>query len=104
MQGKVCSKEYPLFVWNRTPERSKEHSRAYGTHDVQSLLELSQCSVLFLSLPTTKEAKEVLTSCKLTPGMIIVDTTSGVPADTKALAEDLAARDIIFIDCPGIKE
>jgi 3-hydroxyisobutyrate dehydrogenase-like beta-hydroxyacid dehydrogenase len=44
---------------------------------------------------------EVINKCKLVPGTIVVDTTSGDPIQTKILTDKLfKEKGIIFIDCP----
>jgi 3-hydroxyisobutyrate dehydrogenase len=100
LHAKVCSAQHPLLVWNRTPERSKEHHLVYGTRPMNSLQETSECSLLFLSLPTTTEVSDVLSSCPLKEGTIVVDCTSGDPALTRSLCESLAYKGIILVDCP----
>jgi 3-hydroxyisobutyrate dehydrogenase len=58
--------------------------------------------VLVTSLPTSDHVASVVEEVKhiLDEGVIVVDTTSGVPARTRTLAADLRTRGVSLVDCP----
>ena len=100
LQSKACDANSPLLVWNRTPERAQEHSSKYSTQATTDLSAFNECSILFLSLPTSNEVQEILQKMFLKKGTIVIDTTSGVPSATKAIAESCKANGVLYIDCP----
>jgi 3-hydroxyisobutyrate dehydrogenase-like beta-hydroxyacid dehydrogenase len=60
----------------------------------------SECRRVLLSLPSHREARDVVegAGAVLTPGLTIIDTTTGDPAGTEALAKSLGARGITMLD------
>ncbi len=60
----------------------------------------STCTRIVLSLPTTAVVKEVIREMMdhLSPGSMIIDTTTGEPDQTRVLAEQLAKRRIHYVD------
>ena len=59
-----------------------------------------QCRQLVLSLPTSDEVEAViaLLSGELTPGHLIVDTTTGDPSRVEQMARSLADRGVTYLD------
>ncbi|MES2692963.1 MAG: NAD(P)-dependent oxidoreductase [Verrucomicrobiota bacterium] len=59
-----------------------------------------RCERVILSLPSHREVGDVidLAAFALRPGHIIIDTTTGDPASTAALAVELAARGVTYLD------
>jgi 3-hydroxyisobutyrate dehydrogenase-like beta-hydroxyacid dehydrogenase len=65
----------------------------------------SRCEVIMLCLPTSDEVRAVIfdecgLAAAVSPGTIIIDQTSGDPNATRAMASELAKRQIHFIDAP----
>ena len=65
----------------------------------------SQCEVVLLCLPTTDHVRSALlgtdgVAAGARPGTLIVDQTTGDPAATRAMAEELAVRGLELIDAP----
>ncbi len=58
----------------------------------------SRCEVVFLCLPNSSIVREVLRGAALKPGLIVIDTTTGDPAEMAALGADLAAHGIHYLD------
>jgi 3-hydroxyisobutyrate dehydrogenase-like beta-hydroxyacid dehydrogenase len=60
----------------------------------------AQCHLVFLSLPTHREVNAVLAESagQLRHGQIIVDTTTGEPANSEALARSLAEQGVSYLD------
>ena len=89
LQQQQCSLSNPLNIWNRNSDVSIQHSKEFGTKTIINITELSSCSILFTSLPTTTEVEECISLIKLEKNTIIIDTTSGDPSKTKELAQKL---------------
>jgi 3-hydroxyisobutyrate dehydrogenase-like beta-hydroxyacid dehydrogenase len=60
----------------------------------------SSCRRVLLSLPSHREVADVVQTAvaSLSPGLTIIDTTTGDPASTQALAKSLADRGITYLD------
>jgi 3-hydroxyisobutyrate dehydrogenase len=58
--------------------------------------------VVVTSLPTSDDVAAVVDEVApfLDPGVVVIDTTSGVPARTRTLAADLLTRGVHLVDCP----
>ena len=58
------------------------------------------CERVILSLPSHREVAQVVAEAgeALRPGQIIIDTTTGDPAPTAALARQLALRGVTYLD------
>lgn len=57
-----------------------------------------RCEVVFLCLPNSSIVREVLHGLTLKPGLILIDTTTGDPAEMAALGAELAAQGIHYLD------
>ena len=62
---------------------------------------LDKVECLLLSLPNSDVVEAVVTALQsqLAPGFVILDTTTGEPDRTAALAASLAAKGIRYCDC-----
>lgn len=86
--------------WDIDPERvaalrQKRGEAAGGAAEV-----FSSCRRAVLSLPSHREVANVIQAAgaSLSPGLTIIDTTTGDPARTEELARTLGARGISFLD------
>lgn len=64
-----------------------------------------ECDIIMLCLPRSADVREAIFGPGgliegLEPGKIVVDQTSGDPDETRAIAAELAEKDITFIDAP----
>lgn len=57
-----------------------------------------RCEVVFLCLPHSGIVREVLRGAVLKSGLIVIDTTTGDPAEMAALGAELAAQGIHYLD------
>lgn len=76
-----------------------------GIKVVKSLAALASCDAVVLSLPTTPIVVAVLEgnaglASHAKPGLLVIDTTSGDPESTRALAARLQTAGLRFIDAP----
>lgn len=75
-----------------------------GGISAASLADLARaCSVILLSLPTSREVEAVLLgndgiASAAAPGTLVIDLTSGNPVASKAMAATLAEKQIRYID------
>lgn len=58
----------------------------------------SYCDIVFLCLPTSDIVRSVLRNAKLHPGQIIIDTTTGDPAEMAELGAELAEKSVHYLD------
>lgn len=56
------------------------------------------CEIVFLCLPNSSVVREVLHAVNVKPGSILIDTTTGDPAEMAALGADLTARGVHYLD------
>jgi 3-hydroxyisobutyrate dehydrogenase-like beta-hydroxyacid dehydrogenase len=86
--------------YDSRPERG-EHLRSLGGDSSAHAAELAaKCSVIVLCLPDSRTVGSVMGELgdALTPGTLIIDATTGDPADTEAIAKSLASRGIGYVD------
>lgn len=83
MTGAVCG-------WDIDPTRCLH---ATSADDV-----FERCDVVFLCLPDSRIAREVLIAAKHRAGQVIIDTTTGDPEDTAILGAELSARGVDYLD------
>lgn len=86
-------------------EQARDTSAAEGVRVAPSLQALGGCDVVVLSLPTTPVVSAVLEGAEglaaaAKPGLLVIDTTSGDPQATRALALRLNDAGLRFIDAP----
>lgn len=82
------------------PERLAELSQAGGNTAVNAAEVLASCQRILVSLPSHREVTAVFTenAANLRPGATILDTTTGDPASSEAIAASLKAQGIIYLD------
>ena len=90
---------YRVAVWNRTRAKA-EPLLALGADWTDN--PLAGCERVIISLYTTEVVVQVLEEMQggLRVGQIILDTTTGEPAQTAALGERLGARGVCYLDAP----
>ena len=96
---------HDLLVWDLNPQALGEFVKR-GAQAAESLADIgAQCDVVLLCLPKSAHVQETLFGSNglaetLAPGAVVVDQTSGIPSDSRAFADKLAARNIALIDAP----
>lgn len=96
---------HPLTVWdiNAAAVAAFEQKGAKVAPTAMDLA--AQCDVVFLCLPRSSDVRKALFSPGglaegLSAGKLVIDQTSGVPGETRAMAQTLAERGILMIDAP----
>jgi len=97
--------EYPLIVWDLNPAAASAFE-ALGALVASSAAELAcRCDLILLCLPRSSDVAALIfgdggLAGGLRAGTLIIDQTSGIPAQTRALAARLAESGVALIDAP----
>ena len=97
------TKAFETRVWNRTTERAESFAAEHGVTVAESPAALiSWADVVITCLPTSADVDSVVRAddVQWTGGQLLIDATSGDPAEAKALAEWLDRRGVGFVDAP----
>lgn len=86
-------------VWNRTPEKAAEltaHGARWSDHPI------AECDRVVISLYSSEAVAEVLDRMEadLQPGQVLIDTTTGEPAQVEAIGLRLADKGVRYLDAP----
>jgi 3-hydroxyisobutyrate dehydrogenase len=92
---------FPTLVHNRTASVAEAHATEHGT-TAADLDGLAAADVVFSCLPTTAEVAATVAALRdeLRPGTVWVDCTSGDPAGSRDVADQLAELDVTYLDAP----
>ena len=90
---------YAVSIWNRSPDKADPLIKLGATWSDNPLRD---CPRVIISLYTSGIVAEVIEqmSTGLKSGQIIVDTTTGEPADAVTLANRLAKVNVNYLDAP----
>jgi 3-hydroxyisobutyrate dehydrogenase-like beta-hydroxyacid dehydrogenase len=96
---------YPVRVWNRTPAKAQPLVAQGATLAATPAAVGAACPRVFISVMTTPIVAELIEGPAglLSDGSLttqIIDTTTGDPDETVALAERLARRGVCLLDVP----
>ncbi|OZF25704.1 3-hydroxyisobutyrate dehydrogenase [Rhodococcus sp. 14-2496-1d] len=98
-------RNYELTVYDRSESAVAALVDA-GARGAESAAEVARtCDVVFLCLPTSDHVWSAVLGAgsvaeTARPGTIVVDQTTGDPAMSRKIAENLAERDLVFVDAP----
>jgi len=88
MAEHLAKPPFELVVWNRTAQRAKEFAESKGVIAAATPAEAARSAdVVITCLPSSREVREVLDRsdgvlAELARGAILVDCTSGEPAES----------------------
>jgi len=105
MAANLLEADFPLTVWNRTPERSAELSKS-GAAVAASPSELAAASdIVILCVSDTPDVEEVILGENgvlqgATPGTLVVDMSTISPAVTRRIAARLEEGGVGMLDAP----
>ena len=94
-----------LTVWDLNREAVGEFKKL-GASVAASAAEVArQCEIVVVCLPRSAEVRQVIfgpdgVAEGLSAGMLLIDQTSGIPAETGRIAAELAQRGVAMIDAP----
>ncbi|HEV7253068.1 MAG TPA: NAD(P)-dependent oxidoreductase [Mesorhizobium sp.] len=92
---------YEIIVWNRTPERAGQASQA-GARVASDLAALARCDAILISL-TDAAAVYAVADGLISAGVggrLIIDMSTLLPDETRAIAAKVTVARVDFVDCP----
>jgi 3-hydroxyisobutyrate dehydrogenase len=96
---------HDLSVWDVNTEACAALEKL-GVRVASSAADLARtCDVVLLCLPRSSDVRQVVFGADglaegLSQGMLVIDQTSGVPGETRAMAQELAAQGVAMMDAP----
>lgn len=90
-------------VWNRSPDKARRVAEQTGVTVAQSPEELAQsCDLIIVSVSRDADVLEVgrRIAAAISPGAIVVDTSTVAASTAREVAALLAERDAHFLDAP----
>jgi len=97
------AKAFDMIVWNRTAERARSFAEEHACSAADDPRQVvAWADVVITCLPTSVEVNQVLdlTRGEWRQGQLLVDATSGDPAEARAAAEMLSSKGVGFVDAP----
>ena len=90
---------YSVHVWNRSPGKADPLIRSGASWSDNPI---ADCDRVVISLYSSDVVAEVIEQMKsgLRPSQTLIDTTTGEPDDTVALAKRLEAKGVRYLDSP----
>jgi 3-hydroxyisobutyrate dehydrogenase len=96
------ARAFETRVWNRTTERARHFAEEHGVdvaEDPGALV--SWADVVITCLPTSTDVMQVLEPIQTwRSGQLLIDATSGDPAESRSIAGQLAEFGVGFVDAP----
>jgi 3-hydroxyisobutyrate dehydrogenase-like beta-hydroxyacid dehydrogenase len=96
---RLLDHSYQPFIWNR----SRDKAQPLAERGAQwSENPLAECRRVIVSLYSSDVVGAVMEqfSAALSPGQIVIDTTTGEPTDAERLAARLAEKGVRYLDAP----
>ena len=106
MAANLIKAGFTLQVADARPTQAAKFAAETGAGVAASLRALGEASdVVITMLPTSPIVRSVLLDPEavvagLRPGTLVIDMSSGVPAQTAAIAKELEARKVAMLDAP----
>lgn len=106
MAQHLAKPPFDLTVWNRDGDKAAEFARSSGSSAASTPDDAVRAAeVVITCLPSSREVREVLERpdgllASMPSGSVLIDCTSGDPAESRDFAETLAERGIAFMDAP----
>jgi 3-hydroxyisobutyrate dehydrogenase len=107
MAANLVRRGYRVLGWDRDPAARARFATDAASAEPAAIADLAAADIPITMLPTGDVVRHVITdgggdslANTLRPGAVVIDTTSSVPDDTRALGALLAARSVAMIDAP----
>jgi 3-hydroxyisobutyrate dehydrogenase len=106
MAQHLAKPPFELSVWNRTADKAAEFAKSNDSRAASTPADAARTAeVVITCLPSSREVREVLERpdgllAAMANGSVLVDCTSGDPAESRDFAKTLASRGIGFMDAP----
>jgi 3-hydroxyisobutyrate dehydrogenase len=112
MAAHLAKPEFDLVVWNRTHEKAKAFAGEHGCKVASTPREAAaSADVVITCLPSSKEVHDLMKGedgllAGLKTGALLIDCTSGDPATSTVITDELRSVGVGFVDAPvsgGVK-
>jgi 3-hydroxyisobutyrate dehydrogenase len=111
MAARLAAAGYRLVVQDADPARARRFADAHAAEAAVTPDSFSACAIVITMLPTSAIVEEVLCAPagiarSLRPGALMLEMSSGNPADTVRIAAALGERGVRLADAPvsgGVK-
>jgi 3-hydroxyisobutyrate dehydrogenase len=104
MAQRIAAAGFPLTVWNRTNARAAAFAAEHKAQAAATAADAARnADVVVTCLSTSLDVADVLAAGLaggIRAGSVLLDCTSGDPATSRRIAEQLAAKKVAFIDAP----
>lgn len=106
MAKRVARAGFPIVVLDADAGKAAQIAAATGGTAATTGRSLAgACDIIVTMLPSSAIVQAVLGGdtgviAGLKPGTVMLEMSSGVPDATRQMAEDLALRDVLLLDCP----
>ena len=108
MAANLAKAGYEVIAFDLDAGRAQGFALDHSARATDDLAELGKSAdAVITMLPTGREVREVLLKTQngalaphLKPGACVIDMSSADPVGTRALGQDLAARQIMLVDAP----
>lgn len=100
LAGRLLASGHAVVGYDLDPSRLETFRRSGGRPAAAARDVFANCVRIIFSLPSHREVTAVIgeNAPAIRAGTVIIDTTTGDPASSVALARDLAARRITYLD------
>jgi len=102
----IVEKGYALTFLGRRNRAPAEDMIACGATEVSSAAEVAaRSTIVFICVTGSRQVEEIVRGpaglkAGLKPGSVVVDCSTADPVSTMALAAELAALDVVYVDAP----
>jgi 3-hydroxyisobutyrate dehydrogenase len=103
MARHLADEQLLVSVWNRTGSRSESLASELGVQAAASPLALSQiCNVILICVSADDDLLQVIDAVLpgISPGDLVIDTSTVNPSTAESVAELLVAKSAHFVDAP----
>ncbi|MDB4907827.1 MAG: 6-phosphogluconate dehydrogenase NAD-binding protein [Gemmatimonadetes bacterium] len=106
MARRIAGAGLPLTVWNRTASKAADFARESGARLAETPAEAARgADIVITCFPSSRELLEVMAGeqglmAGLARGAVLLDCTSGDPANSRMIAERVEVHGVSFMDAP----
>ena len=101
LAGNISNK-FNTYVWNRSKEKSINHTKDFNTNLIEEISLISNCNVILFCLPTYNEVNNIIEKIesKLNPNTILIDCTSSDYEVQRNIYNKLKSNNVHYFDAP----
>lgn len=96
------SNNYKTYIWNRTIQKSLNHTKEFNTNLINDLTDICKCNVILFCLPTCNEVENIINILlpSLKKDSILIDCTSSDYKVQRNIYSKLKKINIYYFDAP----